>query len=182
MKRLRTSFELQNFPGLIYTNANTDPYSATQNGTQNGIVGWNSQVQNVITSTVGNANYDIGHLFSPPGAGGNAGCVGCICRDNLTPAGNDKGSGWTSPGNGPPVGDNFDIDFVAHEIGHQLGGIHSFSYDPGQLGSGTSVEPASGSTIMGYAGVVNGGSPVNNVQAHSDPYFNTTNIEIFRPI
>ncbi|MGN7864548.1 GEVED domain-containing protein [Chryseobacterium sp. 22458] len=167
---------LQNFPGLIYTNANTDPYSATQNGTQNGIVGWNSQVQNVITSTVGNANYDIGHLFSPPGAGGNAGCVGCICRDNLTPAGNDKGSGWTSPGNGPPVGDNFDIDFVAHEIGHQLGGIHSFSYDPGQLGSGTSVEPASGSTIMGYAGVVNGGSPVNNVQAHSDPYFNTTNI------
>ncbi|MDG4652788.1 GEVED domain-containing protein [Chryseobacterium arthrosphaerae] len=164
---------LQNFPSLIYTNANTDPYSATENGTQNGIVGWNSQVQNVLTATVGNANYDIGHLFSPPGAGGNAGCIGCICRDNLTPAGKDKGSGWTSPGNNPPVGDNFDIDFVAHEIGHQLGGIHSFSYDAPQLGSATSVEPGSGSTIMGYAGVTGANT---DVQPHSDPYFNTTNI------
>ncbi|SMC53831.1 GEVED domain-containing protein [Chryseobacterium sp. YR221] len=168
---------LQNYSGLIYTNANTDPYSSTQGGTVNGIQGWNAQVQTVITAAVGNGNYDVGHLFSPPGAGGNAGCVGCICRDNTVPGALDKGSGWTSPGSGPPVGDNFDIDFVAHEIGHQLGGVHSFSFEPSQLGSPTSVEPASGSSIMGYAGVVNSGSPVNNVQAHSDPYFNTINIK-----
>lgn len=168
---------LQNYPGLIYTNANTDPYSSTEGGTANGISGWNAQVQTVITAGVGNGNYDVGHLFSPPGAGGNAGCVGCICRDNTVPGALDKGSGWTSPGGGPPVGDNFDIDFVAHEIGHQLGGVHSFSYSPGQLGSPTSVEPASGSSIMGYAGVVNSGNPINNVQPHSDPYFNTINIK-----
>ncbi|SFN58404.1 Por secretion system C-terminal sorting domain-containing protein [Chryseobacterium oleae] len=164
---------LQNYPNLIYTDAATDPYSATQGGTTNGIVGWNSQVQNVITAAVGNANYDVGHLFSPPGAGGNAGCVGCICRDNTVPTSNDKGSGWTSPGNNPPTGDNFDIDYVAHEIGHQLGGVHSFSYDPPQLGSATSVEPGSGSSIMGYAGIT---GPTTDVQPHSDPYFNVTNI------
>ncbi|WP_051890370.1 GEVED domain-containing protein [Chryseobacterium vrystaatense] len=164
---------LQNYPGLIYTDAATDPYSATQGGTANGIVGWNAQVQSVITAGVGNANYDIGHLFSPPGAGGNAGCVGCICRDNLLPTSNDKGSGWTSPGGNPPVGDNFDIDYVAHEMGHQLGGVHSFSYDPPQLGSATSVEPGSGSSIMGYAGIT---GPTTDVQPHSDPYFNVTNI------
>ncbi|WP_053082731.1 GEVED domain-containing protein [Chryseobacterium angstadtii] len=164
---------LQNYPNLIYTNAATDPYSDTQGGVTNGITGWNNQVQNVITAGVGNANYDIGHLFSPPGAGGNAGCVGCICRDNTVPTSNDKGSGWTSPGNNPPTGDNFDIDYVAHEMGHQLGGVHSFSYDPPQLGSATSVEPGSGSSIMGYAGIT---GPNTDVQAHSDAYFNVTNI------
>ncbi|WP_080776710.1 GEVED domain-containing protein [Chryseobacterium phocaeense] len=164
---------LQNYPSLIYTNAATDPYSATEGGVANGITGWNSQVQNVITAAVGNANYDIGHLFSPPGAGGNAGCIGCICRDNTVPTSNDKGSGWTSPGGNPPVGDNFDIDYVAHEIGHQLGGVHSFSYSAPQLGSPTSVEPGSGSSIMGYAGIT---GPTTDVQPHSDPYFNVTNI------
>ncbi|QIY92181.1 GEVED domain-containing protein [Chryseobacterium gallinarum] len=172
-KDFAVHLNLQNYPGLIYTNASTDPYSSTEGGTANGIVGWNSQVQNVITSAVGNANYDIGHLFAPPGAGGNAGCVGCICRDNVSPGTHDKGSGWTSPGNSPPVGDKFDIDYVAHEIGHQLGGVHSFSYSAPQLGSSTSVEPGSGSSIMGYAGIT---GATTDVQANSDPYFNVTNI------
>ena len=164
---------LQNYPSIIYTNAASDPYSPlTAPGNTNGDL-WNNEVQNVLTANVGNSNYDIGHLFAPPGAGGNAGCLGCICRDNVQPAANDKGSGWTSPGSGNPVGDNFDIDYVAHEIGHQLGGVHSFSYSAPQLGSSTSVEPGSGSSIMGYAGIT---GPTTDVQAHSDPYFNVTNI------
>ena len=38
-----------------------------------------------------------------------------------------KGSGITSPADGIPQGDNFDIDYVVHEVGHQLGANHTFS-------------------------------------------------------
>ena len=48
-------------------------------------------------------------------------------------------------------GDNFDIDYVVHEVGHQLGGNHTFSMS--NEGTGVNVEPGSGITIMGYAGI-----------------------------
>lgn len=138
---------------LIYTDANTDPYSpATE------MNNWNNQLQATLTSVIGEANYDIGHLFGADGGGGNAGCIGCICVNNL------KGKGITSPSDGVPEGDTFDIDFVAHEMGHQLGGTHTFSENIED--QGTNVEPGSGSTIMGYAGVAN-----YNVQSNSDDYF-----------
>lgn len=143
---------------VIYTNASTDPYSAAAN-----MNSWNSELQSNLTSVIGEANYDIGHLFGASGGGGNAGCIGCVCSNG------SKGSGITSPGVGGPVGDNFDIDYVAHEMGHQLGGNHTFSYGgiAGGENSAVNVEPGSGSTIMGYAGIT--GS--TDVQAHSDPYF-----------
>ncbi len=82
-----------------------------------------------------------------------------------------KGSGITSPADGIPMGDNFDIDYVAHEIGHQLGANHTFSH---RLESaGQNVEPGSGSTIMGYSGITG----INtDVQPHSDPYFHINSI------
>ena len=39
-----------------------------------------------------------------------------------------KEVGITSPADGIPKGDNFDIDYVAHEVGHQMGGNHTFSH------------------------------------------------------
>ena len=139
-----------NNTAIIYTNASTDPYTSMGQ--------WNGQLQNALTLNVGEANYDVGHMFGASGGGGNAGCIGCVCVNN------QKGSGITSPADGVPMGDNFDIDYVAHELGHQFGGNHTFSNNT--EGSGVNVEPGSGSTIMGYAGITS-----QDIANHSDAYF-----------
>lgn len=145
---------------IIYTNSSTDPYS-----TATDMDNWNDELQATLTARIGEASYDIGHLFGATGGGGNAGCIGCVCEDGA------KGSGITSPSNGIPEGDTFDIDYVAHEMGHQMGANHTFSYS--YEGSGAQTEPGSGSTIMGYAGIT--GS--YDVQAHSDDYFTYASIK-----
>lgn len=150
---------IANNDAVIYTNASTDPYSAAS-----GMSNWNSQLQSTLTSVIGEANYDIGHLFGASGGGGNAGCIGCICTNG------SKGSGYTSPADAIPSGDNFDIDYVAHEMGHQFGGNHTFSMN--NEGTGANMEPGSGSTIMGYAGITN-----QDVQPHSDAFFHAISIQ-----
>ncbi|SDQ83308.1 Por secretion system C-terminal sorting domain-containing protein [Chryseobacterium soldanellicola] len=150
---------IQNFPGIIYTNAATDPYSGNLN----------LELQQNLTTNVGDANYDIGHLFNAAGNDGNAGCIGCICTNPTTAEPEGKGSGFTQTG--APQGDYFDIDFVSHEMGHQIGAEHTHSF---RLEGGTiQMEPGSGSTIMGYAGIT---GPNTDVQPHSDAYFHTANI------
>lgn len=152
---------------VIYYNAATDPYSDATAGSGGA---WNTEVQNTLTTVLGNAAYDIGHLFGAAGGGGNAGCIGCICVDDTAATDDEnKGSGFTSPYDAIPQGDNFDIDYVAHEMGHQLGCNHTFAYGGinGTENSSVNVEPGSGSTIMGYAGITG----TTDVQAHSDAYF-----------
>lgn len=144
---------VDNNEDVVYLNASTDPYTSPSN-----ISTTQSQLQTTLDNVIGAANYDIGHIFHRSGGGGNAGCIGCICVNGT------KGRGYTSPGQGGPEGDWFDIDFVAHEMGHQLGANHTFSH--GVEGTGVNVEPGSGSTIMGYAGITS-----YNVQMHSDDYF-----------
>jgi subtilisin-like proprotein convertase family protein len=145
---------------LIYANPNTDPYSPATD-----MDFWNGELQATLTSVIGEANYDIGHLFGASGGGGNAGCIGCVCVNG------QKGSGITSPSNNQPEGDTFDIDYVAHEMGHQLGGTHTMT--AAIEGAGVSVEPGSGTTIMGYAGIT---GPTTDVQPNSDDYFSYSNI------
>jgi hypothetical protein len=145
---------------VFYYNASTDPYSPASTGAGGA---WNGELQSTLTSVIGAANYDIGHLFGASGGGGNAGCIGCICVDN------SKGSGFTSPADAIPQGDNFDIDYVVHEVGHQLGANHTFSMSNEQ--TGVNVEPGSGITIMGYAGITS-----QDLAPHSIDIFHAASI------
>ncbi|BCY27622.1 GEVED domain-containing protein [Flavobacterium okayamense] len=150
---------ISNTDAVIYTSASSDPYSPSSS-----MSNWNSQLQSTLTSVIGESNYDVGHLFGRDGGGGNAGCIGCVCVNG------QKGSGYTSPADGVPQGDNFDIDYVAHELGHQFGANHTFSMS--NEGTGANMEPGSGSTIMGYAGITS-----QDIQAHSDAYFHAVSIQ-----
>jgi Metallo-peptidase family M12B Reprolysin-like/Secretion system C-terminal sorting domain/Fibronectin type III domain/Bacterial pre-peptidase C-terminal domain len=146
---------IANTTAVIYYNPSTDPYTTMSN--------WNNQLQSALTANIGEANYDIGHMFGASGGGGNAGCIGCVCVNG------SKGRGITSPADGIPMGDNFDIDYVAHEIGHQLGGNHTFSMS--NEGSGVNKEVGSGITIMGYAGIT-----AQDVAPHSIDIFHQATI------
>ncbi|WP_299524207.1 GEVED domain-containing protein [uncultured Lutibacter sp.] len=145
---------IANTDAVIYTSANSDPYTTSLN----------SQLQSTLSSVIGESNYDIGHLVHQGGNNGNAGCIGCVCVNN------QKGSGYTSYGT--PEGDNFDVDYVAHEMGHQFGGNHTWTFN-GNEGANAQMEPGSGSTIMGYAGITG----ATDIQAHSDAYFHAISIQ-----
>ncbi|KAA2216135.1 reprolysin-like metallopeptidase [Chryseobacterium sediminis] len=148
---------IQDLPNIIYTDPATDPYTGNLN----------LQLQQTLTSAVGNANYDMGHVFNASGGNGNAGSIGSTCVDPATATSLAKGSAFTQNTN--PVGDSFDIDYVAHEMGHQLGGNHTFSHV--SEGSGVNIEPGGGTTIMGYAGITG-----DNVQNFTDAYFHYSSI------
>ena len=123
------------------------------------------ELQKALDERIGNSNYDVGHLFHNSFGSGNAGCIGCVCQDG------EKGRGFSSARFSESFDlDRFDIDFACHEIGHQMGANHTFSFQPERTGA--QVEPATGSTIMGYAGIV----PGQNVQERSDPYFHHASI------
>jgi hypothetical protein len=165
-----------NSTNVIFYNPATDPYSDAVTGAAGD---WNLELQNTLSSSLtgpatslaaNNAAYDIGHLFGASGGGGNAGCIGCICtNDTAATDDKNKGSGFTSPADDVPSGDSFDIDYVAHEMGHQLGANHTFTHS--RENNSVNYEPGGGSTIMAYAGITN-----FNLQNNSDDYFHAASI------
>ncbi len=111
---------------------------------------------------VGASSFDVGHIALGLNGGGVAslGVVGA----------NGKAQGCT--GLPTPIGDFFAVDYVAHELGHQFSGNHTFNgavanCSGGNRSANNSVESGSGSSIMAYAGICS----TDNLQPHSDPYW-----------
>ena len=147
---------------LIFTDAGTDPYSNYNIATML------SDNQSTIDRVIGSSNYDIGHVFGT--SGGGLAYIGSVCSANSKARG---ASGIRNPNN-----DSFDVEYVAHEIGHQFGATHTFNSNQGICTSGartasSAFEPGSGSSIMSYVG----GCGTDDLQTSADAMFHSGSIE-----
>lgn len=159
LNELGVKFELvANNDQVIFDNASTDPFANTDADIDSN--------RAVMDNTIGNANYDVGHVFNT--GGGGLAYLGVICNDSA------KWAGMT--GSSSPIADPFVIDYVAHELGHQFGAEHTFNGTTdacSNRASDSAFEPGSGSTIMAYAGIC----AEENLQRNSDAFFHSHSLE-----
>ncbi|RYD93098.1 MAG: hypothetical protein EOP54_19740, partial [Sphingobacteriales bacterium] len=141
---------------IEYLDPATDPYTNLIN------TGQLNQNTTNINAVIGVNNYDIGHLFTSNDNG--VAYLASVCGPN-------KGGGAT--GAQVLVGDGYDIDYVAHEMGHQFGAPHTFN-SATCASPGGSYEPGGGTTIMAYAGIC---AAAENIQPNSDPIFHPNSFD-----
>ncbi len=157
---VKVRLELVSDESLIYEDAETDPFTGE----------YASELQTALDEVIGDDAYDVGHLFDYGQPNGDAGCIGCVCESGK------KGQGFSTHPfrdifGGEYRNDYFDLDYAGHEIGHQFGAYHTFSFNA--EGTGYNAEPGSGSTIMAYAGITG----EDDIQLHGDPYFHYYSIQ-----
>jgi hypothetical protein len=162
-KELAIRMVLVNNTSICFTNAATDPY---QNISSSSDLAAN---QVTTDANIGSGNYDIGHLFRT--GGGGVAYRSVICNSSY------KAQGET--GLSAPAGDSFDVGYVAHEMGHQFGGRHTFNGTTSGCGIGGgrdalgAYEPGSGSTIMAYPGLCG----AEDLQSQHDAYFHASTFD-----
>ncbi|CAH0157742.1 reprolysin-like metallopeptidase [Chryseobacterium sp. Bi04] len=153
-----------NNDAIVFLDSATDPFDETDADNTNDYNHAGSYY--AIAARIPEEDYDMGHLVDKRDGNGVA-SLGVICEDI-------KAAGYTSCNF--PEGDTFDIDYVAHEMGHQLGAGHSYTYRSSQANQ--KVEPGSGSTIMAYTGITGD----SDVQFNSNDYYHTNNITQIKDI
>ncbi|MEM1323340.1 MAG: reprolysin-like metallopeptidase [Bacteroidota bacterium] len=148
---------------LIFRDPATDDYTNVTNG--GGLL---QQNRLVLDGIIGNANYDIGHVFTIGCGGGLAGVAsGSACTNN-------KGRGVTCFPSVNILGRV--LNTMTHEIGHQFSASHTWDNCPGileQRAGGSAVEPGSGSTIMSYLGACGN----QNLSGPDGRYFSVESID-----
>ncbi len=150
---------------VIYLDPDSDPYTGLEVGD------WMSQNPAIVNTKIGSANYDLGHVYAryiQGGAIGVAGGNGCV-------EGKARGC---SAGNGNNNYGNSFLSVIGQEVGHQMGGGHTWNRCDGGGGRAgtTAFEPGSGSTIMSYAGACG----PDNIQGDADLYYHSGSIEEIR--
>ena len=153
---------------VAFFNPTTDPFPSTNP------LALLSQNALVINGFIGINNYDIAHVYSrydPATAGGILGVAGTIGNGCVQ---SSKAEGVSTGFASIDYGANF-VNTIGQEVGHQLGGGHTWNRCGGGNGrnGASAFEPGSGSTIMSYAGAC--GS--DNVANDSDLYFHAGSIE-----
>jgi hypothetical protein len=181
-RELAIHFNLVNDTDVIYSTergftAATDPYDNSNVSTML------DQVRPDLRDNVGQANYDIGHVFGQVGFTGGSGIafIGVVCSNtNFNSLGPIKGGGATLVGG--TVGNSTALGVWVHELGHQSGANHSFNGTLGNCGggnrnAGTAWESGSGQTIMSYAATCGSDNITStpSMRFHSGSYTEITN-------
>ena len=159
---LAIHFDLVSGTNTIFTDDATDGYT---NGNVAQMITENTPI---LDSIIGSGNYDIGHVFGTKASGGQGlaglGVVGGSQKGRAASiSSSPQGVGW--------------LGLVGHEIGHQFDAEHTFNgvvsnCGPNRSGS-NAYEPASGSTIMSYAGICS----TDNLQSQEDLVFHSASFE-----